>query len=288
VHIDGAWGLIGARIATILTSLSSIKLRYAVRLEFQCINNNAEYEAIILALSKLRALLARRTIIKIDCQVIFGHIEKTLKARDIELQKYLLTVCKIEGFFLRITTKPIPRTKNNEVDELAKAVAQGTSLPSDVFYEIISQPSVEVNFKAPKLINAIHSKDWRAPIMAYLKGYHELETKEEEKRMQQRVRGYKIINGELYKTSVIAPLLKCITISKGKQLLKEIHEGFCGSDNGPRALVGKAFRQGFYWPTAVSDVASVVQHYEGCQLSTSHSNRPGAPTTLICPTWPLQ
>jgi hypothetical protein len=86
----------------------------------------------------------------------------------------------------------------------------------DVFYEIISQPSVEVTFKAPKLINAIHSEDWRAPIVAYLKGYHEPETKEEEKRIQQRTRGYKIINGELYKASVTAPLLKCITISEGK------------------------------------------------------------------------
>jgi hypothetical protein len=64
--------------------------------------------------------------------------------------------------------------------------------------------------------------------------------------MQQRARGYKVFNGKLYKASVIAPLLKCITISEGKQLLKEIHKGFCGSHNGPKALVGKAFRQGFY------------------------------------------
>ena len=64
VHIDGAWGSAGARIAAILTSPSGIKLRYAARLEFQCTNNNVEYEAIILALSKLLALLVRRAIIK--------------------------------------------------------------------------------------------------------------------------------------------------------------------------------------------------------------------------------
>ena len=52
--------------------------------------------------------------------------------------------------------------------------------------------------------------------MAYLKGYHKPETKEEEKRMQQRERGYRIINGEPYIASVTAPLLKCITISEGK------------------------------------------------------------------------
>jgi hypothetical protein len=43
---------------------------------------------------------------------------------------------------------------------------------------------VEVNVIAPKLINATRSEDWRALIVAYIKGYHEPETKEEEKRMQ--------------------------------------------------------------------------------------------------------
>ena len=83
-------------------------------------------------------------------------------------------------------------------------------------------------------------------------------------------------------------MLKCVTFSEGKQLLKEIHEGSCRSSNGPRALVGKAFRKGFYWPMAINDAASLVQHCEGCKLSATHSNRLGAPTTLICPTWPLQ
>ena len=106
--------------------------------------------------------------------------------------------------------------------------------------------------------------------------------------MQQRAQGYRIINDELYKASVTTPLLKCVASSEGKQQLKEIHESSCVSHNGPRALVGKAFRQGFYWPTGINDTTSLVQHCEGCQLSASHSNRLGAPTTLICPTWPLQ
>jgi hypothetical protein len=65
-------------------------------------------------------------------QVISGHIKKSFKAREPELQKYLLTVRKIEGFFLGITTKPIPRIENSEADELAKAAAHGTTLPLDV------------------------------------------------------------------------------------------------------------------------------------------------------------
>ena len=125
-------------IAAILTSPAGIKLRYAAKLEFQCTNNSIEYEAIILALSKLHALSVRRAIIKTDSQATSDYIEKSFKARDLELQKYLHTVRKIEHFFLGIMTKPIPRSENSEADELAKATAQGITLPSDVFYEVIN------------------------------------------------------------------------------------------------------------------------------------------------------
>lgn len=65
-------------VAAILTSPSGIKLRFAA-------NNIAEYEVVILALSKLRALSARQAIIRTDSQVIAGHIEKNFKAKEPEL-----------------------------------------------------------------------------------------------------------------------------------------------------------------------------------------------------------
>jgi ribonuclease HI len=83
MHTDGAWGSAGAEIAAILTLPSGIKLRYAARLKFQCTNNSAEYEAIILALSKLRTLSERRAVIKTYSQVISGHIEKTSKPENL-------------------------------------------------------------------------------------------------------------------------------------------------------------------------------------------------------------
>jgi hypothetical protein len=35
---------------------------------------------------------------------------------------------------------------------------------------------------------------------------------------------------------------------------------------GARSLVGKAYRQGFFWPNAVSDDDSLVRWCEGCQF----------------------
>jgi ribonuclease HI len=57
-------------------------MKYAARLEFQCTNNIAEYEAILLGLRKAKAMGIQRLIIKIDSQMVAGHIEKDYKARD--------------------------------------------------------------------------------------------------------------------------------------------------------------------------------------------------------------
>jgi hypothetical protein len=70
--------------------------------------------------------------------------------------------------------------------------------------------------------------------------------------------------------------------------MKEIHAGLCGSHIGSRPLLGKVFRQGFYWPKAASDAAELVQKCEGCQKCARDKKQPSSLTQLIQPTWPLQ
>jgi hypothetical protein len=62
------------------------------------------------------------------------------------------------------------------------------------------------------------------------------------KDLKQRARGYAVIYGELYKSGVTEPWLRCITFEKGVELLKEIHSGFFGVHIGTRALAGKAIK----------------------------------------------
>jgi hypothetical protein len=40
--------------------------------------------------------------------------------------------------------------------------------------------------------------------------------------------------------------------------------GVCGHHAPPHTLVGNAFRQGFYWPTAVADASEIVRTCEVC------------------------
>jgi hypothetical protein len=86
---DGSWGTFCAGAAAVLVAPSKVKTCYAVKLDFSCTNNIAEYEALLLGLQKLRAMGIRRAILKTDSQIIAGHVDKSSKARDLKLEKYL-------------------------------------------------------------------------------------------------------------------------------------------------------------------------------------------------------
>jgi hypothetical protein len=142
--------------------------------------------------------------------------------------------------------------------------------------------------KAPvKFVNAITSEDRRARIMAFLRGHFIQEDEKEEKRMAMRARNYTIISEDLYRRGVCAPLLKCISRKEGKWLLNEIHFGMCSSHIGMRALVGKAFREGFYWPSIVADADEVVRTCPNCQKHAAYSKFTSDKVHLIPPVWPL-
>jgi ribonuclease HI len=245
VQCDGAWCHKGVGISTVVTSPAGVVIRYASRLVFanneHSTNNTIEYEALLLALRKMKALGQQTFIIKTDSKVIQEHIKKESEARNPVLMKYLEKVREMERHFKGYSMQHIPRDDNNEADKLAKAAARNQELPPDEFFENIKEPSNKES--RPKIVNVVETLDWRAEIMAYLGGHYEPQNELQEKRLKQRARGYAVVNGELYKSGVTKPWLRCITSEKGLELLREIHSGFCGAHISTRALAGKTIKQ---------------------------------------------
>jgi hypothetical protein len=168
-------------------------------LDFSCANNIAEYEALFLGLLKLKAMEIRRAILKTDSQVILGHEDKSCKARDLKLEKYLDAVRRLEASFEGFFVKNIPRRENEHADLLAKSAAQRLPLPLEVFFETIKAPSVELMERAVLTISPVQSEDWRTKIVSFLQGNYLSDDEGYNKRMEARTRPYIIIEGELYK-----------------------------------------------------------------------------------------
>jgi hypothetical protein len=194
----------------------------------------------------------------------------------------------MERFFKRLTVQYIERAKNTKAGKLAKAAAKNMVLPPDVFFQVVEDPSVKTNEPKPRMINVMQGEDWRAPIMAYLHHHYNPDSTTELTRMQQRAKAYQIIEEELYKISVTGPLLRYFSTDEGKELLTQIHAGVCGGHIGARALAAMLFRQGFYWPSIIDDVAKLVKTCQACQKFSPNIQSLSQLTQLITPLWPLQ
>ena len=82
---------------------------------------------------------------------------------------------------------------------MAKVAAQYDPLPPDVFFKTLKKGYINCAEEPAKFINAITSEDWRATIMAYLRGHFVPDDDKKEKRMALRARNYRIIKGGLYR-----------------------------------------------------------------------------------------
>jgi hypothetical protein len=206
-----------------------------------------------------------RTILKFDSQIIIGHIDKSSRARDPKLEKYLDIVRRMEASFKGFSLKNIPRGENEHADLLAKSASQGLPLPPEVFFETLKAPSVELMEWAVFTISPVHNEDWRTEIVSFLQGNYPLDDEAYIKRMQARTGPYMIIEGELLKQGVCSPLLKCLSNAEGQELMKDIHAGICEAHIRSMPLLVKFFRQGFYWPKVASDAADLIQKCENAR-----------------------
>jgi ribonuclease HI len=119
----------------------------------------------------------------------------------------------------------------------------------------------------PLVASVFHIREipsWAEPFSNYLITGDLPQDEVEARRIQHRAGAYTIINSELYKRSVSGIFQKCIESEEGTELLREIHQGECGHHASSRALVAKAFRHGFYWPTAKQSAEQLVKQCNGC------------------------
>jgi ribonuclease HI len=194
--------------------------------------------------------------------------------------------------------KPSPESGSIFVPEdlaLVQAPLPDPGAAGSEVKEAAGQPSAAGSMKdlgaADPLVTSVFHiweiPSWAEPFSNYLITGDLPQNEAEARRLQHRAQAYTIINSELYKHSVSRIFQKCIKSEKGKELLKEIHQGECGHHASSKALVAKAFRHGFYWPTALQDADQLVKHCNGCQRFSKHRHTPAAALKTIPLTWPF-
>ena len=83
------------------------------------------------------------------------------------------------------------------------------------------------------------------------------------------------------------PYLKCVDEEAAKYILEEIHEGVCRDYAGPRSLVSKVVRTGYFWPTMQVDARELIKNCDKCQRFGNVQRLPAERLTTIASLWPF-
>nr|ABF94998.1 transposon protein, putative, unclassified [Oryza sativa Japonica Group] len=300
---DGALNSQGAGAGFILTSPSGDQFKHAIHLNFRATNNTAEYEGLLAGIRAAATLGAKRLIVKGDSELVANQVHKDYKCSNPKLSKYLAEVRKLEKKFDGIEVRHAYRKDNVEPDDLARRASRRESLEPGTFLDIVTKPSVkevssEVSPNTPDISSDITEAeravadietidDWRIPLIKFISSEELPEDDTEAEKITRKAKIYCMVGNDLYKKAPNGVLLKCVSTDDGRHLLLDIHEGICGSHAAGRTLVGKAFRQGFFWPTALKDACDMVQRCESCQFHSKHTKLPTQALQTIPLTWPF-
>jgi hypothetical protein len=79
--------------------------------------------------------------------------------------------------------------------------------------------------------------------------------------------------------------MKGVRMEEDREIQQEIHVGACGNHAASRTLVGKAFRSGFYWPTALADAKALICWCTNCQFFSKQPHVLAHNLITIPPSW---
>jgi ribonuclease HI len=324
MFFDGSLMKTGAGTGLLFISPLGKHLLYVLRLHFPTSNNVAEYEALVNGLRIAIELGVRCLDARGDSQLVIDQVMKNSHCRDPKMEAYYDEVRRLEDKFNGLELNHIARRYNETADELAKIASGRTTVPPDVFSRDLHQPSVKTDdtpepekasaqpeapsaqpeapsaqpeepsapegeaLRVEEERNGVPpNRDWQTPYLQYLhRGELPLD-QAEARRLARRAKSFVLLGDgkELYHRSPSGILQRCISIAEGQELLQEIHSGACGHHAAPRALVGNAFRQGFYWPTAVTDTTRIVRTCRGCQFYARQTHLLAQALQTIPITW---
>nr|GEW51069.1 hypothetical protein [Tanacetum cinerariifolium] len=111
--------------------------------------------------------------------------------------------------------------------------------------------------------------------------------KNEARCLRAKIAQYAMESGVLFKKGYLVPMLRYVGPLQANYVIREIYMGSCGIYVGPRVVVRKAVRQGYYWPTMHEDAKKEVEKYDSRQIQVPVPKLPKTLMTSIMAPWPF-
>lgn len=278
LYTDEASSKKGSGAGLVLISPEKEEYTYALRLNFEATNNGAEYEALLAGLRIAREMHIEALDVRVDSNLVASQINGEFTAYKESMTKYLAKAKEYIASFKRFKIMNIPRAQNQKAYVLSKLASVAFNhLTKEILVEVLEKPSTE-----EERINAIveeeEEENWMSPIFRCLKEGIWPEDQNEARNLRMKISHYTLIDDVLFKKSYLGPMLRCVGPLQANYIIREVHEGACGMHSGPRTVVAKLMRQGYYWPTMHRDAREVIRKCDSCQI---HAPVPKLPKTVL-------
>src|ERR1043165_5017074 len=285
MYFDGASNHHGNGIGVVFITPCGEHIPFSVKLDFQCTNNEAEYEACINGLEAALELGIKKLKVFGDSILIVPQAVRKLKIREERLVPYLECLHEVANQFGELSFEYLPRAKNQFADALATLASM-----VDIQEERIIQPlNIRLQKQPAHILNLVNDKPWFWDILKYLRDTEYLEgsTKADQRTLRQLATGYLLLGGILYKRSWNGMHLRCVDELEAQDLMETVHGGEEGPHMYGLALARKIANMGYYWTTMNADCARFVQKCHQCQVFAKLQKQPPLPLHPITSPWPF-
>ncbi|RDX91197.1 Retrovirus-related Pol polyprotein from transposon 17.6, partial [Mucuna pruriens] len=281
--VDGSSNQTGSGAGVILEGPNGVLVEQSLHFNFKASNNQAEYEALLAGMRLVLEIEAKRLITKSDSKLITRQVNGEYQAKDPRLAKYKERAKTMAASFESFKLLHVPRDQNKRADLLAKLASTRRGLQRLVIHENINTPKIE----KPEVQCNEQGRTWMEPLVEYLKEGKLPVDLAEAGKLRKEAPKYALIGQQLYRRGFSSPLLRCVDPQEAEYVIKEVHEGVCGTHIGGRALAGKIARTGYYWPSLKADCMDYVKRCDTCQRFADNHQAPAEQMHAVMSPWPF-
>ncbi|KAA3485074.1 RNA-directed DNA polymerase (Reverse transcriptase), Ribonuclease H [Gossypium australe] len=289
LNFDEASKAIGNGIGAVMVSPDGDNYPFTSKLDFDCTNNMAEYEACIIGICV--AIECKIKILEVyeDSALVIYQIKGEWETRNPKLINYRRLVLELIKEFDDITFCYLPRDENQIVDALATLASMvKVNKQEDV-------KSIQMSiYDTPTHCYNIKEKEkddypWYHDILQYVKNReYPNQAIENDKRTLMRLANDYVLDGEiLYKRRKDQVLLKYVDAVEAKKILEEVHKGVCGTHANGFTMARQITRFGYYWSTMEGDCISYAKRCHKCQIYGDKIHVPHSPLHVMTSPWPF-
>ncbi|XP_050207554.1 uncharacterized protein LOC126656970 [Mercurialis annua] len=228
------------------------------KLQFECTNNQAEYEALIFGLEILAEPGARAMNVRGDSLLVIKQVTGEFKCES----ELLIRYCNKHGSGYKV---------NLQFDVIERETSN------------LHTGGITVDEKQFSVYQLDVTQDWRVELLKWFE-----EPDPPNRRLRTLALNYVVLAGELYKKGFEGLLFRCIGPKEAMLAMAEVHERIAGAHQAGPRMRWLIHKYGFYWPKMEQDCIRYGKGCEACQRFGLIQHVPAEDLHSLIKPWPFR